>query len=501
MTLSFILQATVLFGLASLVGIALRRRTPALRHALDITALSAVLLLPLLNRFAAFQPAELSAIEIPAITMTVVGRAAAQQPIDWMLWITRLYYAGVAIVATRYLIGMARAFWLRWTSRPSTESDVRLHRSILVPMTFGWLRPLVLLPESSASWPEERRQSAIAHERAHITRHDCLWNFVAEVACAVWWFHPQAWILAARARKSAEQAADNTVLRGGTPAADYAQHLLDVAREAAGSWEIASAIAMAEPSKLESRVVAVLDSNAPRTPLSRRALAGLSSAAMVACLLVTGVINSHAQSQPAGTISITVADISGARVPQALVSIEDEKGRIRTMLEVNDAGEAAFNSLPPGDYLIQVRKAGFAIWGKSVHLDDKAGAVLTAGLTPGQILENMRISSGENKPPSGTPPQRIRVGGNVQAAKLINRVPAIYPQSAKDRRIEGTVFLHAVVLKDGRVGTVEVLGSPDESLSQAATDAVQQWIYQPTLLNGNPVEVITKITINFTLSQ
>lgn len=501
MTLSLILQATVLFGLASLVGIALRRRSPALLHALDITALFAVLLLPLLTRFVTFQPAELSAIEIPAITMTVVGRAAAQQPIDWMLWIARLYYAGVAIVATRYLVGMARAFWLRWTSRPSAEPDVRLHRSILVPMTFGWLRPLVLLPESSASWPEERRQSAIDHERAHIARHDCLWNFVAEIACAVWWFHPQAWMLTTRARKSAEQAADNAVLRGGTPAADYAQHLLDVAREAAGSWEMASAIAMAEPSKLESRVVAVLDSNAPRMPLSRRALAVLSSVATVAALLVTGVINSPAQSHPAGTVAVTVTDISNARVPNALVSIEDGQGQ-SFKGSTNETGEVTISissgKAISGDYLVQVQKPGFAIWSKRFRIDAE-GATVNASLIPGQIFESMKISA--NGQGSQTPVQQIRVGGNVQAAKLINRIPADYPQSAKDRGIQGTVFLQAVILKDGRVGALEVLGSPDELLSQAATKAVQQWTYQPTLLNGNPIEVITKITINFTLSQ
>jgi protein TonB len=97
-------------------------------------------------------------------------------------------------------------------------------------------------------------------------------------------------------------------------------------------------------------------------------------------------------------------------------------------------------------------------------------------------------------------PQRIRVGGNVQAANLINQVRPIYPPLAKQARISGTVELSAVIGKDGRVQDLKVVrGHP--LLVQAALDAVKNWIYKPTLLNGEPVEVSTTIDVNFTLSQ
>ena len=95
---------------------------------------------------------------------------------------------------------------------------------------------------------------------------------------------------------------------------------------------------------------------------------------------------------------------------------------------------------------------------------------------------------------------RIRLGGNVQAAKIISRVQPIYPQSAKDAGAQGNVLLHAVVSKDGKPLSLQVLNSQvNPDLARAAVEAVSQWRYQPTLLNGEPVEVDTTIQVKFTL--
>jgi periplasmic protein TonB len=97
-------------------------------------------------------------------------------------------------------------------------------------------------------------------------------------------------------------------------------------------------------------------------------------------------------------------------------------------------------------------------------------------------------------------PQRIRVGGNVQAANLVSQQRPVYPPLAKQARISGTVELSAIIGRDGRVQDLKVVkGHP--LLVQAALDAVKNWVYRPTLLNGEPVEVSTTIDVNFTLSQ
>ncbi|HEY6344708.1 MAG TPA: TonB family protein [Bryobacteraceae bacterium] len=97
-------------------------------------------------------------------------------------------------------------------------------------------------------------------------------------------------------------------------------------------------------------------------------------------------------------------------------------------------------------------------------------------------------------------PGTIRVGGEVQNAKLVNKTTPAYPPLAKAARIQGTVQLTVTIAPDGTVQNIELI-SGDPLLVQAATDAVKQWVYQPTLLNGNPVAVITQVNVNFTLSQ
>lgn len=98
------------------------------------------------------------------------------------------------------------------------------------------------------------------------------------------------------------------------------------------------------------------------------------------------------------------------------------------------------------------------------------------------------------------PAGSIRVGGNEQQAKLISQPRPIYPALAKQARISGTVTMQVLIGKDGHVENMSLVkGHP--LLASAALDAVKDWVYEPTLLNGNPVEVLTTVDVNFTLSQ
>jgi len=103
-------------------------------------------------------------------------------------------------------------------------------------------------------------------------------------------------------------------------------------------------------------------------------------------------------------------------------------------------------------------------------------------------------------PPPKVTPKRVTVGGNVQAARLVNKVQPLYPPLARQTRISGTVKLHAIIGKNGAVEQLQVV-SGHPLLVQSALDAVRQWRYQPTLLNGDPVEVDTEIDVIFSLAQ
>ena len=105
------------------------------------------------------------------------------------------------------------------------------------------------------------------------------------------------------------------------------------------------------------------------------------------------------------------------------------------------------------------------------------------------------------EPNSSTPrPKSIRVGGNVAAANLVHQVTPIYPKDAKKHHIQGAVVLHAIIAQDGTMKTVEYVSGPAE-LTDSAIEAVKEWRYKPTLLNGEPVEVDTTISVIYTLGN
>lgn len=144
---------------------------------------------------------------------------------------------------------------------------------------------------------------------------------------------------------------------------------------------------------------------------------------------------------------------------------------------------------------------------KEEELPPDVGAVGVVGGVPGGVpggqaggvLGGIIGGSGPGLPPPPKPTQsRIRVGGNVQAAKMVRQVQPIYPQIAKTAHVSGTIILHAVISKDGSVQELTYISGPP-LLMKAAMDAVREWRYQPTLLNGEPVEVDTTISVIFTL--
>jgi len=100
--------------------------------------------------------------------------------------------------------------------------------------------------------------------------------------------------------------------------------------------------------------------------------------------------------------------------------------------------------------------------------------------------------------PTVTP--RLKIGGLVQAAKILRQVKPVYPQLARQARISGEVRLEAVISREGTVESLQVL-SGHPLLVPAALEAVGQWLYRPTLLNGEPVEVLTQIEVHFKLGE
>jgi protein TonB len=121
-----------------------------------------------------------------------------------------------------------------------------------------------------------------------------------------------------------------------------------------------------------------------------------------------------------------------------------------------------------------------------------------AGGSAGGVLGGIIGGAGSGPPPPPKPKAPLRIGGNVMAASLIRKVDPIYPPIAKTAHISGTVVLHAIIGKDGSVQDLQYVSGPP-LLMKSALDAIRQWRYKPTMLNGEPVEVDTTISVVFSL--
>jgi TonB family protein len=336
-------------------------------------------------------------------------------------------------------------------------------------------------------------RAVLLHELAHIARHDCWTLAMAELAVALYWFHPLAWWAASRMRRERERACDDRVLAAGITASGYATDLLEVAR---GRLDAAlPAPAMARASNLEARLRAILDPTVRRRDMGAKAV-GVVAAAAFLVLAPLAALRLHGQDP--GSLAGTIYDASGARVVGATVAILNTDTGQAQATTSSLVGNFSFSNLPGGQYQVMVSSPGFALYARRAV---SIPATLDVFLSVGPVSESVTVSG---KGPHEAPrpgPQRMRVGGNVQFAKLLQQAKPVYPASAQAAGIQGTVLLRAVIGTDGRIMGLTVSSSPDPTLSDAAMESARQWRYQPTLLNGEPVEVLTTISVNFRLDQ
>jgi TonB family protein len=257
---------------------------------------------------------------------------------------------------------------------------------------------------------------------------------------------------------------------------------------------------------------------------------------------------------PAGaasqTLSGVVMDPAGAVVANAPVTLTNTATNLSRTVNTDNIGIYRFLQVDPGTYSVMVSAPGFKRQTQTdIHV--VAGEAHNGGtmmLQMGSISESVSVVGSRSAPvtPTGTignslgdatalvpkaaPPigipldqnaergqfveqfllrrdapagagRPIKVGGNVVAANLVNPVKPVYPPELQRAGVQGTVKFEALISKDGVATNLNVISSPDPGLTQAALDAVQQWRYKPTMLNGENVEVQTTIDVNFSLTN
>jgi TonB family protein len=513
------IKASLLLVVAFLATFALRRAPASSRRLVWVLAGACLLLLPVLSVISSplaighvwNEPAWASSTEVET-TVPVLSQSTPK-PVH-VPWIPIIWASGALAVLLRLAAGMigisrlARAAKRVEDPEAAAELAKRIgvrrvtfveSDQVAMPITWGILRPLILLPRSRSEWPPERMRLVLAHELIHVRQRDCLIQLMMQFACAVYWFHPLMWLGAAQFRKERERACDDGVLNLGVAGPEYAGHLLELVRTLKASTP-SLAVAMAHQSNLESRLVALLDAKVNRKKLGRTATVLATLAAICLMLPLASVRGQSAAGR--GTLWGTVTDPSGAVIPNATLLANNLDAHTQETAICNAAGEFTLKSIPAGHYTLEVAIPGFKAFRQNdVVLNANDTQRLDVHMELGKINERLEVIG--KKPASqmttAVVPHRIRVGGNVIAARLVSKVEPIYPEYAQQQGIQGAVMLQAIISKEGGVMSLSVVNTADPDLARAAMTAVGQWHYQPTLLNGQPVEVVTTITVDFKL--
>ncbi len=310
---------------------------------------------------------------VPAAPPPPADPANADPAPTVALWILTAWMIGLVLALVPLLVARVCLWRMARAARPLDDAAwsalarraaelLRLRRPPLLlqstrqpmPMVWGTLRPRLLLPSAADLWRTERRWVVLLHELAHARRRDCLTKFLAHLACAIHWFNPLAWWAFKRMQSEAETACDDLVLSGmgippvrhtetpdalcdpplGLQASDYAQHLLEIASGLQSSALAAySSIAMARPSRLEHRLLAILDPHRNRRALTRLGL-------LLAVLLLTVVVVPLSVLRSAEEVAVDDLAAAPQEVEQAQKSGQ-ATGDTRTVSPLDPRAEAA----------------------------------------------------------------------------------------------------------------------------------------------------------------
>lgn len=645
--LGILVDVTVILAVALAASAMMRRRAAALRHAVLTAGVVAALCTPALELLVPQFPvrpwqanAPVSAPVTRSVVATTVPSAPAPDDVPaspvfpWGALLAATWALGAGAMLAGLSASLARLGRVRRRCTPigsgrwrdiadellrEVPRRVQLlqsdHPALLV--SCGLRRPAIILPRDTGGWSDERRRVVLTHELAHVHRRDAAIQLLGEVLRVVCWFHPLVWLVCSRLRHESECACDDAVLRAGVDPADYANHLLDVARLSAGhqqGW--AAAPAIAHLSTLEKRVAIMLDTRQNRRPLTltMRAAVVMCSAALVAPIVAAGAASepdtaaafasrvgdvmltpdaaasavsappdvtvsrpalqspadrsrvtarvmsppvlspesrpivpavtrpaavaaaAAAGAQAAGTITGAVVDQTGAVLPGASVSITELGLSLQRSTTSDSNGRFRFRDLPPATYAVAASLPGFSMVTSTATLTEGESVVRALTLPIGTLEESIVVTctvawnagatprqsagavggfwlarrlaavqqavfpslSAQTSPNGGSPLPPVRVGGSLHAPRKTHDVrPACPPMDVTGGR---TVVLFARIAADGTTRDVRSLSPAAElpiELLRSAVDAVQQWTFTPTLLNGRPVDASVTVTIHF----
>jgi TonB family protein len=338
-------KSTIVLAAAWIATALLRSRSADLRHRIWLAALLATALLLLPVSVPQTMRMTIDASAAAPATASAAARTIQVLPVMWSIV--------AALLLLRWGAGILRLY--RITRQSRAAGSVRVSDSIQTPMTWGAIRPVILLPAYVEEWAEEQRDVVIRHERAHIERRDWLWQAFAQVMTAAFWFHPLVWLALVQIRKEAEHAADDATLATGVQAPDYADRLMAVARQVSRRSPAPAAVAgvaMVRQPALTSRIAAILDTARTRTSAGIGARVGVVLAAVA--LLVPLSAFQNRTVYHVGDPGVKAPSVAYKVEPSYTPEAKDAKiqGTVKISAVVNSLGHAddiqVTQSLDPG---------------------------------------------------------------------------------------------------------------------------------------------------------
>jgi TonB family protein len=540
----------VMLGLAATV--LLRKRSAALRHCVLAAAIACAAATPVLelvvpawhlpvgsSLFGRVEPLALfiPISELPSHERSLVVQEEGTRPIQRaaaLRLLTPIWMAGIGIGLAIFLVGFARLAWLASRSQPllrgrwsdladALSREYGLRRPVLLLqsdhptllVTWGLRQPKVILPRAARHWPADRIRIVLGHELAHIRRRDWVVQMAAELLRSVYWFNPLLWIACRQLRRESEHACDDAVLNLGIEGPDYAAHLLDLARTFKQYRRtFVPAPAMARPSSLERRVVAMLNARLNRTPITRPAGLAIAVALLTITLPIAGLVVSAQNG--AAAFSGSLMDAIGRIMPDTALVLSSAASQQKHETRSDQTGHFAFAGLPAGEYRLEVSRPGFATTQGRVILGAGQNLMQDVALQVGSLQEIINVSDPIGAPdvatavtpprtfshvPDYDPCSQSTVGGCIQQPTKLSDTRALYPASLHGSGLSETVLLEARIGTDGLVNDLRVLDAAHADFATAAVEAVRQWQFTQTRLDSVPIEVRMKVTVTFTGRQ
>lgn len=565
-------QVICIAALATLLGMLLGAGGAGVRYLYWRVVLGACMVLPFVQAWR--DPGDLASAGTQAgvvdagLEVVVVGATAAAagaRGIDWIFLagavvasgiVVRLCWLAASLISLRRMraigqVSPASDAHDELQRRLGTRAEIRNVDGLRQPVTFGALRPVVLLPASLRDHPDAIQQAVVCHELFHVQRRDWLWVLGEEAVRAALWFNPAVWWLIGRVQLAREELVDELTVLATNRRRAYMEALLAFADES----PLAPAAAFARRRHLFRRMVLL----SKEEGMSSKRVAASCLVAAVALLTgswyavsafpltrdlaqATQLLNEpgplEKQAKPvtaenpvprrvsqAAAVYPAEADVVGMTGTVNLMITLDEAGRVAEVRRhgisyrsTNPSGSGSFSGMSAGhidDVLDKaapvpgIRQAFDALHTAAFdavrqwrydppHDGPIAFAVMVPVAPEGSALAGVEIA--QQRGPLAGAEGAVRVGAGIKAPTKIHDVRPEYPPAAQVARVQGVVIVEALIGPDGHVRDARVLRSIP-LLDQAALEAVTQWRFTPTLLNGQAVPVIMTVTVNFTVSN